>query len=86
MTSKWVQQVAIENVTYAPSLNAAPSPGCADSVIVAANCSREPLTAFASGQTGATNPDQQGENAAILDQESPLNILKEVPEPTAQFD
>ena len=67
-------------------LNAAPSPGCADSVVVAANRSREPLTAFTNGQTGATNPDQQGESAAILDQESPLNILKEVPEPTAQFD
>lgn len=34
MTSKWVQQVAIEDVTYAPDLNAAPSPGCADSVVV----------------------------------------------------
>ena len=86
MTSKGVQQVAIEDVTYAPNLNAAPSPGCADSVVVAANCSREPLIAFTNGQTGATNPDQQGENAAILDRESPLNILKEVPEPTAQFD
>src|SRR5215468_10382133 len=86
MTSKWVQQVAIEDVTYAPKLNAAPSPGCADSVVVAANCSREPLIAFTNGQTGATSPDQPGENAAILDQESPLNILKEVPEPTAQFD
>ena len=84
MTSKGVQQVAIEDVTYAPNLNAAPSPGCADSVVVAANCSREPLIAFTNGQTGATNPEQQGENAAILDQESPLNILKEVREPTAQ--
>ena len=55
-------------------------------MVVAANCSREPLFAFTNGQTGATNPDRQGENAAILDQESPFNILKEVPEPTAQFD
>jgi hypothetical protein len=55
-------------------------------VVVAANCSREPLIAFTNGQTGATNPDPQGENAAIFDQESPLNILKEAPEPTAQFD
>jgi hypothetical protein len=62
------------------------SPGCADSVVVAANCSGEPLIAFTNGQTGAINPDQQGENAAILDQESPLNILKEVPETTAQSD
>ena len=73
-------------MAYAPNLNAAPSPGCADSAVVAANCSREPLIAFTNGQTGATSPDQQGENAAIPDQESPLNILKEVPEPTAQFD
>jgi hypothetical protein len=77
---------AIEDVTYAPNLNAAPSPGCADPAVVAANCSREPLIAFTNGQPGTTNPNRQGENAAILDQESPLNILKEVPEPTAQFD
>ena len=77
---------AIEDVTYAPDLNAAPSPGCADPAVVAANCSREPLIAFTNGQTGATNPERQGDNAAILDQEAPLNILKEVPEPTAQFD
>ena len=77
---------AIEDVTYAPDLNAAPSPGCADPAVVAANCSREPLIAFTNGQTGPANPERQGENAAILDQEAPLNILKEVPEPTAQFD
>ena len=46
MTSERVQQVAVEDVTYAP---------------------------------------KQHENAAIFDQESPLNILTEVPEPTAQF-
>jgi hypothetical protein len=47
-----------------------------------------PLAAYRVHQrrTGATDPDQQGENAAILDRESPLNILTEVPEPTAQFD
>jgi hypothetical protein len=77
---------AIEDVTYAPDLNAAPSPGCADSAVVAANCSRESLIAFTNGQTGTDNPQRQGESAAIVDQESPLNILKEVPEPTAQFD
>jgi hypothetical protein len=76
----------IEDVTYAPGLNAAPSPGCADAPVVAANCSRESLIAFTNGQTGTDNPQRQGESAAILDHESPLNILKEVPEPTAQFD
>src|SRR5215471_16306580 len=77
---------AIEDVTYAPNLNAAPSPGCADPAVVAANCSREPLIAFTNGQTGSTNPQRQGLNAAILDGHSPLNILKEVPHPGALFD
>src|SRR5215469_4605623 len=77
---------AVEDVTYAPDLNSAPSSGCADAAVVAANCSRESLIAFTNGQTGTTNPERQGESAAILDQEAPLNILKEVPEPTSQFD
>jgi hypothetical protein len=77
---------AIEDVTYAPNLDAAPAPGCADPAVVAANCSREPLIAFTNGQTGAANPQRQGLNAAILDGHSPLNILKEVPHPGALFD
>jgi hypothetical protein len=77
---------AIEDVTYAPNLAAAPSNGCADPAVVAANCSRESLIAFINGQTGTTNPQRQGLNAALLDGHSPLNILKEIPEPTARFD
>jgi hypothetical protein len=77
---------AIEDATYTPDLNDAPSPGCADPAVVAANCSRESLIAFTNGQTGATNPQRQGLSAAILDGPPPLNVLKEVPEPTAQFD
>lgn len=77
---------AIEDVTYAPDLNAAPSVGCADPVVVAANCSRESLIAFTNGQTGAANPQRQGLNAAILDGPPPLNLLKEVPHPGALFD
>jgi hypothetical protein len=77
---------AIEDVTYAPALGTAPSLGCADAAVVAANCSRESLIAFINGQTGTTNPQRQGLNAALLDGHSPLNILKEIPEPTAQFD
>jgi hypothetical protein len=77
---------AIEDVTYAPNLNAAPSPGCADPAAVAANCSRESLIAFTNGRTGATNPQRQGLNAAILDGPPPLNLLKEVPHPGALFD
>jgi hypothetical protein len=76
----------IEDVTYAPSLNAAPAPGCADAAVAAASCSRESLIAFTNGQTGAANPERQGLNAAILDGPPPLNILQEVPERSSQFD
>src|SRR5215472_14402093 len=77
---------AIEDVTYAPNLDAAPSPGCADAAAVAANCARESLIAFTNGQTGATNPQRQGLNAAILDGPPPLNILQEIPEQKSKFD
>jgi hypothetical protein len=77
---------AIEDVTYAPGLAAAPSLGCADAAVVSANCSRESLIAFTNGQTGATNPQRQGLNAAILDGPPPLNILQEIPEEKSQFD
>ena len=55
-------------------------------MVVAANCSRESLIAFTNGQTGATNPQRQGLNAAILDGHPPLNILQEIPEQKSQFD
>jgi hypothetical protein len=77
---------AIEDVTYAPALTAAPAPGCADAAVVAASCSRESLIAFTNGQTGATNPQRQGLNAAILDGPPPLNLLQEIPEQKSQFD
>jgi hypothetical protein len=77
---------AIEDVTYAPALAAAPSAGCADAAVAAASCSRESLIAFTNGQTGATNPQRQGLNAALLDGPPPLNILQEIPEQTSQFD
>jgi hypothetical protein len=77
---------AIEDVTYAPALAAAPANSCADAAVVAANCSRESLIAFINGQTGTSNPQRQGLNAALLDGHSPLNILKEIPERAAQFD
>ena len=53
---------------------------------MAANCSRESLIAFTNGQTGATNPQRQGLNAAILDGPPPLNIQQEIPEQKSQFD
>ena len=77
---------AIEDATYAPNLDAAPAPGCADAAVVAANCSRESLIAFTNGQTGAANSQRQGLNAAILDGPPPLNILQEIPEQKSQFD
>jgi hypothetical protein len=73
-------------VTYAPALATAPSPGCADAAVVAANCSRESLIAFTNGQTGPANPQRQGLNAAILDGPPPLNLLQEIPEQKSQFD
>ena len=77
---------AIEDVTYAPALGSAPFAGCADPASPGPSCSREPLIAFTNGQTGVNNPQRQGLNAAILDGIPPLNILKEIPEPTSQFD
>ena len=76
---------AIEDVTYAPNLNAVPSAGCADPSGTSP-CGRESLIAFINGQTGVHNPERQGLNAAILDKLSPLNNLQEVPHPGALFD
>ena len=76
---------AIEDVTYAPNLNAVPSAGCADPM-GAEPSARESLIAFTDGQTGNHNPQRQGLNAAILDRLSPLNNLQEVPHPGALFD
>jgi len=76
---------AIEDVTFAPNLNAVPSAGCADPGGTSP-CGRESLIAFTNGQTGIHNVQRQGLNAAILDHLSPLNNLKEVPHPGALFD
>src|SRR6516165_617276 len=62
---------AIEDVTYAPSLDSAPTIGD-DSTA----SSRASLAAFVNGQTGATNPQRQGLNSALLDGLSPLNVLR----------
>jgi hypothetical protein len=67
---------AIEDVTYAPNLNAAPTLGDESD-----KSAREGLIAFTNGQTGKNNPQRQGLNSAILDGLNPLNILHEVPEP-----
>ncbi len=61
---------ALEDVTYAPALNAAPFPG-GDGT----DSARTSLAAFVNGQTGANNPNRQGLNSAILDGLDPLNDL-----------
>jgi hypothetical protein len=77
---------AVEDVTYAPALNSVPSAGCADPKVAVQPCARESLIAFTNGRHGKHNRQRQGLNAAILDHLSPLNILKEIPEPAARFD
>jgi hypothetical protein len=61
----------IEHVTYAPALNNAP--GLNDDSTAS---SRAFLAGFTNGQTGATNPNRQGLNSAILDKLDPLNVLR----------
>jgi hypothetical protein len=62
---------ALENVTWAPAMDAAPTVG-EDGTDQA----RTSLAAFVNGQTGAANPQRQGLNSAILDGLSPLNVLR----------
>jgi hypothetical protein len=85
---------AIEDVTFAPALGNVPSADCGTNDInvtpgpngfINPGCARESLIAFTNGQTGRDNVQRQGLNAAILDQESPLNILEDVPNSGGQF-
>ena len=62
---------ALENATFAPALDALPSLGD-DSTA----SSRAPLAGFINGQTGATNPQRQGINSALLDGLDPLNVVR----------
>jgi len=62
---------AIEHVTYAPALNNLPTLN--DDSTASARAS---LAGFTNGQTGATNPNRQGLNSAILDGLAPLNVLR----------
>ena len=61
---------ALENVTFAPALNAAPAAGDDSS-----KSARATLILFVNGQTGLGNPQRQGINSALLDGASPLNVL-----------
>jgi hypothetical protein len=65
---------ALEDVTLAPRLNAAPFAG-GDGT----DSSRASLALFANGQTGAGNPQRQGVNSAIVDGLDPLNVLAWTP-------
>ena len=65
---------ALEDVTLAPALNAAPFPG-GDGT----DSSRASLAAFVNGQTGAGNPQRQGLNSAVADGLDPLNLLAWTP-------
>jgi hypothetical protein len=61
---------ALENVTFAPALDAAPAVGNDGT-----DSSRAGLVAFINGQTGAANSQRQGLNSALLDGLDPLNVL-----------
>ena len=62
---------ALEDVTYAPALDAAPSVGDDSSA-----SSRATLIGFIDGQTGVTNPQRQGINSALLGEGDPLQVLR----------
>ena len=66
---------AIEDVTYAPSLNAAPFAGGDDT-----SSARASLAAITNGATGATDPQRQGLSSALLGEGDPLNVLAWLPQ------
>ncbi len=66
---------AIEDVTYAPNLNAAPFAG-GDGT----DSARASLAAITNGPTGRTNPQRQGLNSALLGEGDPLNVLAWLPQ------
>src|SRR5262249_9086172 len=65
---------SLEDVTYAPMLNLAPT---ADDDSTAS--SRAELVAFVNGQTGANNPNRQGLNSAVAGHADPFNVLRWTP-------
>src|SRR3954449_12998756 len=65
---------ALEDVTLAPALNAAPFAG-GDGT----DSARASLAAFVNGATGANNPQRQGLNSAVVDGLDPLNVLAWTP-------
>ena len=65
---------ALENVTFAPKMNAAPKVG-EDGTDQA----RTSLAALTNGPTGVDNPERQGLNSALLGEGDPLNVLAWMP-------
>jgi len=65
---------ALENATYAPALNAAPTVGSDDGT-----SARSGIAPFANGQTGANNPDRQGLSSALMGEGDPLNVVQSLP-------
>lgn len=66
---------ALEDATYAPALNDAPTVD-GDGT----DSARASLAAFVNGATGAGNPERQGLNSALLDGLDPLNVLRWLPQ------
>jgi hypothetical protein len=62
---------ALEGVTYAPALNAAPGRGSNDD-----DSARSGIAPFVNGQTGVDNRNRQGLNSALLGEGDPLNIVQ----------
>jgi hypothetical protein len=69
---------ALEGVTYAPALNAAPGLGSSDKK----TSSRSGIAPFVNGQTGVANPNRQGLNSALLGEGDPLNAVQSSPHNT----
>jgi hypothetical protein len=66
---------ALEGVTHAPNLNAAPRAGSN-----LRSSARSGLALFINGQTGVNNPERQGLTSALLGEGDPLNVLQTFPE------
>jgi hypothetical protein len=64
----------LENATFAPLLDEAPTIGQDGT-----DQSRTSLAAFVNGRTGAASPQRQGLASAVLDGLSPLNVLRWAP-------
>lgn len=65
---------ALEGVTYAPALNAAPGLGENDR-----SSARSGIVPFVNGRTGVDDPQRQGLGSALLGEGDPLNVVQTLP-------